>query len=352
LSGSSLVQASLENANLQQAILHESILANACLNSANLSRANGSRANFQGATFQNAIFEYTDFHKANFSKSNLQSAIFTGGDLQGVDLEGADLTGAILHFVALDDAHLVEAIFQRADLTESNLLKANFVGAYLQDTDLHRTLLGGTIFARNDLRTVKGLRTISHRDRSILDLNTVILPLGDIRTHLLQGVGFPNTLIDYYDALYTQPIQYPSCFISYSSKDKVFAQRLHADLQDQGVRCWFAPEDIKIGDKFRVRIDEAIHLQDKVLLLLSEHALQSTWVEDEVEAALEKEQCQQREVLFPVRLDDLVMQTSQAWAAKLRRTRHIGDFTCWTDQQEYQQAFKRLLRDLKANIQQ
>jgi hypothetical protein len=53
-------------------------------------------------------------------------------------------------------------------------------------------------------------------------------------------------------------------------------------------------------------------------------------------------------VLFPVRLDEQVMQTSVAWAAKLRRTRHIGDFTHWTDLQAYQRAFEQLLRDLKA----
>jgi precorrin-2 methylase len=116
------------------------------------------------------------------------------------------------------------------------------------------------------------------------------------------------------------------------------------------VRCWFAPEDMKIGDKIRSRIDEAIHLHEKLLLLISEHALASTWVEDEVEAALVKEQRQQREVLFPVRLDESVMQTSQAWAAKLRRTRHIGDFTQWTEPLMYQQSFGRLLRDLKTEV--
>jgi hypothetical protein len=41
------------------------------------------------------------------------------------------------------------------------------------------------------------------------------------------------------------------------------------------------------------------------------------------------------------------MQTAQAWAATLRRTRHIGDFSQWTDPQAYQKAFRRLLRDLK-----
>lgn len=93
------------------------------------------------------------------------------------------------------------------------------------------------------------------------------------------------------------------------------------------MQCWFAPEDMKTGDKIRTRIDEAIRRQDKLILLLSEHAIASSWVEDEAEAALEKEQRQQREVLFPVRLDESVMQTTKTWAAKLRRTRHTGNFT-------------------------
>jgi hypothetical protein len=177
----------------------------------------------------------------------------------------------------------------------------------------------------------------------------VQLPQDGSAPHFLRGVGVPDAWIALYQAEMMHPIQYHSLFISYSSKDDMLARRLHADLQASGVRCWFAPEDLKIGTKFRQRIDEAIHLQDKLLLLLSEHSIASTWVENEVEAALEKEDRQQREVLFPVRLDDTVMQTSQAWAATLRRTRHIGDFTNWTKPEAYQSAFERLLRDLKQN---
>ena len=32
----------------------------------------------------------------------------------------------------------------------------------------------------------------------------------------------------------------------HSAKDDEFVRRLHADLQDGGVRCWFAPEDMKL----------------------------------------------------------------------------------------------------------
>src|SRR5262249_4848568 len=124
--------------------------------------------------------------------------------------------------------------------------------------------------------------------------------------------------------------------------------RLYADLQAKDVRCWFAPEDLKIGDKFRARIDESIRIHDKLLLVLSENSIQSPWVEKEVETAFEREHRENRIVLFPIRLDDAVMKTNQAWAADIRRTRHIGDFTKWKEHGEYAKAFNRLLRDLKA----
>jgi TIR domain-containing protein len=105
----------------------------------------------------------------------------------------------------------------------------------------------------------------------------------------LRGVGLPDRLIDYLPSLLNQPIQFYSCFISYSVKDEDVAARLHADLQNKGVRCWFAPHDLPIGAKILDGIDEAIRLRDKVLLILSEHSIKSDWVEDEVTTAFEEE---------------------------------------------------------------
>ena len=139
-----------------------------------------------------------------------------------------------------------------------------------------------------------------------------------------------------------------SAFISYSSNDEELAQRLHADLQAKGVRCWFAPEDLKIGDRFRTEIDRAIRLHDKLLLLLSANSMLSDWVEKEAESAFDRERRDKRTVLFPVRLDDTVLDATEGWAADIRRCRHIGDFTHWKDHGSYQKAFDRLLRDLKA----
>ena len=192
----------------------------------------------------------------------------------------------------------------------------------------------------------KGLETCRHIGPSTIDHRT-LQRSGPLPLAFLRGVGLPDNLIDYLPSLLNQPIQFYSCFISYSSKDQKFADRLHADLQNKGVRCWFAPHDLPIGAKTWDTIDEAIRLRDKVLLILSKNAIESDWVEDEVTKAFAEERTRKQLVLFPVRLDDAVMKTTEAWAGKLRDNRNIGDFRRWKDHDAYQKALERVLRDLK-----
>ena len=161
----------------------------------------------------------------------------------------------------------------------------------------------------------------------------------------------PDILIEYLPSLLNQSALYYSCFISYSSKDQIFAERLYADLQSKGVRCWFAPEDLKIGNCIWGAIDTAIRPRNKLLLILSEFSVASaTGVRREVQSALAEEKQRGRTVLFPVCVDDLVMQTTEQWAHDIRRTRHIGDFTRWKDHDRYEKGLQRLLRDFKTDI--
>jgi len=254
-----------------------------------------------------------------------------GADLLKADLAGGSGTGANLF---------------RANLAGANLFGANLQGVNLRDAKLGYAQLGFTVLGNADLTGATGLDTCRHLAPSIVDHQT----LGKswpISIPFLRGCGLPETLIEYLPSLLGQPIQFYSCFISYSTKDQGFADRLYADLQVRGVRCWFAPEDLKIGDQFRQRIDDAIRLHDKLLLILSVHSVRSGWVREEVESCLEREEREKRLVLFPVRLDDAFMDANEAWAASIRRQRHIGDFRGWKDHDAYQAGLQRLLRDLR-----
>ena len=107
-----------------------------------------------------------------------------------------------------------------------------------------------------------------------------------MRTH---GFAREDEFIAYIGSMVGRPIEFYSCFISYSTKDQEFAERLHADLQAKGVRCWFAPEEMKAGRKLHEQIDEAIRLHDKLLLILSEHSMNSEWVGTEILKARKRE---------------------------------------------------------------
>ena len=87
----------------------------------------------------------------------------------------------------------------------------------------------------------------------------------------------------------------------------------------------------------------AIDTADKLLLILSANSIASAWVEAEAEAAFDKE-IGDKLRMFPIRLDDMVMETDTAWAAHIRRTRYIGDFQQWQDAAAYEHSLRRLLR--------
>jgi hypothetical protein len=191
------------------------------------------------------------------------------------------------------------------------------------------------------------LETVEHYAPSTIGIDTIYRSQGNIPEVFLKGAGVDDTLITYIRSLVGKPIEYYSCFISYSSKDDALARRLHADLQSNNVRCWFAPEDLKWGARTRPSIDEAIRFHDKLLLILSKYSVASGWVELEVKTAMAKERIEKRTVLFPVRVDKAVFESPFDWATEIRHERNIGDFTRWKNHDDYEKAFRRLLRDLK-----
>lgn len=301
-------------------------------------------------------------------RPNLAHAILIGADvsdakLHGVNLKQADLSGAKLararlELADLGNANLAGAKLPGAKLRRTNLRGARLNGAYLtyaefdganvMGADFSSCWMNRTVLTDLDLSVVQGLETVRHTGPSEISISTIYRSKGKIPAAFLRGAGVPDDLVKYIHSLSGKSVQFYSCFISHSSKDKQFAERLYSDLQGAGVRCWFAPEDLKIGDKLRPSFDDAIRLHDKLVVLLSASSVESPWVEKEVETAFEKERIQARMVLFPIRLDDAVMETKQAWAADIRRTRHIGDFRNWKDHDSYKKAFERLLRDLKS----
>lgn len=317
------------------------------LSEADLRTVNFDHADLSGANLFRANLSGANLYRANLNVAKLNEANLIRAELSVANLSEADLTRANLCEANLEQTNLHMSYLLEANMTGANLYRANLSEAEHTGADWSRASLGRTIIGDVDLSQIKGLESVVHRRPSSIGIDTVYVSGGNIPESFLRGAGVPETFITFMKSLTSQAFDFYSCFISHSSKDQEFVQRLYADLQSSGVRCWYAPEDLKIGEPFVLGIDQGIRLHDKLLLVLSEQSVNSGWVQQEVLSALAKEQGKEPWVLFPIRLDDAVMDTTVPWANMIRQSRHIGDFTRWKDHDSYKTAFERLLRDLK-----
>jgi uncharacterized protein YjbI with pentapeptide repeats len=320
---------------LSGADLSRAELCGADLFGANLVGADLSRANLYGANLNGAKL------KANFYRADLSRAHLIDADLGDADLSGASVSRALFH---------------HADLTGASLVEVNLSGADLSGANLSLTKIGYANFGDNDLGDVTGLETVHHVGPSMISIGTFYRSHGNIPLAFLRGAGVPDNFIEYMGSLTGKAFEFYSCFISYSTKDQEFAGRLHADLQDKGVRCWFAPHDIQAGKKIHEQIDVAIRTHEKLLLILSPNSMNSEWVKTEIRKARKRERTEKKRVLFPVRM--VSFEAIRDWelfdtdegkdlAAEIREY-YIPDFSDWKNHDSYAEGLKNLLRDLKA----
>ena len=71
-------------------------------------------------------------------------------------------------------------------------------------------------------------------------------------------------------------------FISYSTKNQDIALEVRRHLEDHAITCWMAPESIPAGSNYTKEIPYGILYSKIAVLILSEDALRSVWVNQEV----------------------------------------------------------------------
>lgn len=304
------------------------------------------RPDLAGASLNRKIFRRFDFG----------SAALTGADFSYTQLSRCHLGGAQLDFCDLRDSRI-----EHSDLTGANLFNTHFA-----DTVFSHVNIGQTVFGRNDLSAIEGLTTAFHITPSSVGVDTLELTARGLSKNpssqdavetFLRGAGLAEHGIAYFRSLIGKPIEFYSCFISYSHEDKAFARRLHDGLQGRGIRCWRDEHELLPGDPINRSIDLAIRRLDKVLLCCSEAALNSWWVNDEVEKAIQKERLLKanrgREIyaLIPLNLDGYLFSCEyQSEFESVLKKRLASDFTGWEhDNAKFEAAFEKVVAALRAD---
>jgi hypothetical protein len=89
-------------------------------------------------------------------------------------------------------------------------------------------------------------------------------------------------------------------FLSHSSRDRASARKIAALLRSHGVPVWYSEKQLVGAQQWHDEIGHALHRCDWFVLLLSPHAVRSSWVKRELLFALR--QRRYRDKIVPVRL--------------------------------------------------
>lgn len=90
-----------------------------------------------------------------------------------------------------------------------------------------------------------------------------------------------------------------SVFISYSSKDGLYVDKLTRMLEKMQISYWKAPDMIPAGSNYAKEIPQAIQNCKVFVLLLSDRSQNSIWVEKEIDSAV-----YYRKKILPFQIDD------------------------------------------------
>lgn len=74
-------------------------------------------------------------------------------------------------------------------------------------------------------------------------------------------------------------------FLSHSHDDKDFVKKLNEELEKNNIRTWYDDKDMDIGDILSVAISEGIKQSWCFLIVVSQNALKSGWIEYELNEA-------------------------------------------------------------------
>jgi len=389
-------QADLKGADLSNSLLYEANLVRANLENCNLKTsslkwANLEQANLEGAVLEDCELWETKFTRANLKGANLSDSVMHYADLRDADLENASLNKSTLEYARLDRANLANAklihtyfgyaSLKATNLQGANLNKANFMHATLEGTNLSGANLREanlavttirdsqldnaefgdskfifTAILNSDLSNAKGLENVVHKGPSSIGIDSILKSKGKIPIILLIGCGYPKDFVDDILQLARSGVDdFYSCFISFSSKDEPFPEKLKNDLKSSGIRCWFFPDDATWGRDVYKNIDEAITAFDKLVVICSQNSLNSEPVLREIERAIQKEKefkekhTETKRVLFPITIDDYVLKDWNHYLKPdvLRVT--VGDFRKHEDPDEYTKALDKLKKDLRKN---
>ncbi|BAY44255.1 hypothetical protein SAMD00079811_18510 [Scytonema sp. HK-05] len=128
-----------------------------------------------------------------------------------------------------------------------------------------------------------------------------------------------------------------SVFLSHNKEDKPFVRKLARDLDNHGVKIWLDEAEIKVGESLIGKIRSGLDKVDYVAVILSPNSIASSWVQREVDVAMNQEIMGKRVKVLPI-----MYRKCELPGFLLGKL--YADFT---EESRYEDAFEKLVRSIE-----
>jgi len=286
------------------------------------------------------------------------------------------------------DAYFRNRIYEEVIFKDSNIQHCKFEGLSIPDTpqiEFSNCLITHNYFASLDLKEFRfsnssqlnlnvfqnckiqentfdnSLKTTGQEYNSI-DFSTINKSVKINDKSLKTLFGILNSDIKNYIFGLTNEVKLQSVFISYSFKDKDFANKINNSLKSNGVITFLWENDAPGGKRLKNIMKENVNRFDRVLFIASEHSLRSEACQFELSEGRKKQEKLWRDIYFPIHIDNYLFEVEKEdirpiemqdeYWENIQELKHLNsvDFSVLIenpDENKYDSMIYNLVRDLK-----
>jgi len=249
-----------------------------------------------------------------------------------------------------------ECLIRESSFDRINFSKSKFINCSLSINQFSAcTLSRSTLIEKNET---------PGQEYNLIDLRTILNSENQSIPVLQTIFGIHNA--DIKDNIFglTSKIEFQSIFISYSFRDKEFANQINAELLRKGILTFLWEKDSPGGKNLEEIMTEGVKEKDRVLFIASKDSLKSAACHYELSAGRKKQETTWEEVLFPIHIDNYLFDVKkeiirprafqEEYWQNIQELRNLNslDFSEFTngtsfDRNEYENLIFRLVKGLR-----
>lgn len=282
---------------------------------------------FNNSTFNDIKFLECDLISSIFHNSRLSYFIYGDSLLKNTSFESCPeilelyFGGCIIENLSFNEVYLSHSRFvgYESEKCENSISFLNsilnnnqFLQFDLTKSIFRKCIIGQTTFSNCILNKITIDNTNTAKGEfSFIDFQTIIKSESLEPITLENCFGITESIIKEKITEVAKRIEYQTLFISYSFKDKIFANRLNDSLTKKGISTFLWEKDAPVGKGLKKIMKEGVKKQDRLLFIASVNSIKSKACHFELTEGRKKQELLWQEILFPLHIDNYIFDVNK-----------------------------------------